>query len=341
MSWIKSISLFPIRLVQGMFWLLWSQWFDDQTLGIAPIFCKDGNAIVYIKKKAWKMQVILLQLPATNELCLFETNLPIQQLIFADNSVICSSFSKRGNIFVRISTNGEIVNYNLKAASRDYLLIPSPISLIEAATLCVNNTCKHIFYKKSESEVLQVGLSADKVKSFTVSCCAEFIGYSTANSTHILSSDSDFTLRYKDIIYMKGYGNKLLAYCKMNKQFIVIKCNNMEILHYNIPKAFSIKNVLSASLSPDGQSIAFFAYDTFSVGELVVLSLIDGNYAVIARRARVYDIQWSPSLKQISISGIVERDFFEISYSYKMRNCAVNDKEVIDLSGNVLWRSCN
>ncbi len=339
MSVIKSILLFPVGLVQGMFWLLWSLWFDDQSMGIAPPFCDDGNAIVYIKKKTGKMQVIHLSLSSKKELCLFETSLPIQQLVLNGNSVICSSFSRRGNLLVKITMDGEVVSYDLAADSRDYILTASPVSLVEVSTLCVNNTCKFTLHQKSQSGVQQLGLSANKVRSFCVLADSRCLAYSTAGSTHILTIDNDVTLDYQDIVFMRGNASSFLAYCKETRQFIIIKGVGISSCKVSLPEAFWGRYVLSASLSPDGRSIAFFAFDTPGEGELVVLSVDGDDYYAIGKRARIYDIHWAPSGKQISTSGVLKRDFFEISYSYKMRNCAVNDKEVIDLTGNIFWQS--
>ncbi len=341
MKVLHVLLLLPIHLMQGCFWLLWSLWFDDLSLGIALLFVDESNYVVYINKKAGKFQIVRLDLSSKEQVVLFDTHLPIQQLACNGNSLFYSTYSRKGKLIGQITINGNhtINEHNIVADSRNYVLSVNPLSLIEATTTCSDGSCT-LQVKRTDANGSQLcDVCYDKLSSLVVSDCGKYIGYSTSRYVSVISNNDKILYELKKVFFMRGHNDKLLAYSRDTETFIIINCIDMKFFAVDLPSMFAGKYVLSASLSPDDKHIAFFVYDVKKQGELVILSLIDNKYRIIAERARIYDIKWSPSEKHISTSGISERDFFEIIYTYKMRNCAVNDKEIFDIKGNVVWRS--
>jgi hypothetical protein len=340
MKAIRSILLLPIHLLQGCFWLLWTFWYDDLSSGVAPIFIYDNNLICYLAKRHGKYCIAKYDLSTKNEIHLFETCLPIQKLIYDGKYIICSTYTKRGQLLAKftINTITDIIYSNIVASTRDYILTTNPLSVIEVTSTCSATDCTFIISRVDELVRNQYDICYERINSFAVSECGNHVGYSTISSVSVVSKNGKSDFDISKVYFMKGVKNILLAYCRDFEKFIIINCVDMNYNTINLPPEFSGKFVLSASLSPEEKHIAFFAYNPESIGELVVLSVVDNKYRVLAKRARVYDIRWSPTSEFIATSGIFERDLLEIAYTYKMRNGAVNDKEIIDLNGSVVWR---
>ena len=349
-NFAKHFLLFPITFAQSVGWFFWSVIFGGLYPGCAPIFINGDRFVLYLKRLRLKYCVIKYDIVNNIEQIIYVSRIPVEQYrLRSDNVLACYSYSADGIKYIEIKPDEVIDNmfineYTLNTSSRRNVICPYNVCIISIQRICADSNCYYQIFKTTTlgKEIIESNL-INFVVDMSVSNDGRFVAFSTKNGIYIndiMIGKQLFFEMQNPKIYNWDDNSNLLIYYEANGEFVILDAISSKRKVHNIPDEYN--NVFNASISPKGNYIAYYYYSKHSISEsdrlVLLMSTKKSDYKILLGMAKVFAIDWSSNERYVSIAGVNERDMFDISYNYKMRNATNHDKVVVNINDGSIVR---